>query len=96
MRRAAKVDLNQDAIVQALRDAGATVQSLAAIGKGCPDLLVGWKGLNLLMECKRQREDRKKAPSLTADQMDWLAGWRGGVVVVLGPDDALHALGVIA
>jgi hypothetical protein len=41
MRRAAKIDANQPQIVEALRKAGATVHSLAAVGNGIPDLLVG-------------------------------------------------------
>lgn len=41
MRRAARTDANQTAIVEALRKCGASVQSLAAVGKGVPDLLVG-------------------------------------------------------
>jgi hypothetical protein len=40
-RRAAKVDANHSAIVEALRKVGCKVLSLAANGKGCPDLLVG-------------------------------------------------------
>ena len=40
MRRAAKIDDNQAVIVKALRKAGCEVMSLAAIGNGCPDLLV--------------------------------------------------------
>jgi hypothetical protein len=41
-RRAAKVDISQPGIVKALRDAGCTVVSLAPLGNGVPDLLVGW------------------------------------------------------
>lgn len=95
MRRAAKIDANQAAIVSALRAAGATVQSLAAVGKGCPDLLVGHQGTTYLMECK----DGRKPPSgrlLTPDQIDWHAGWRGGAcVVVNSPDEALAFMGVL-
>ena len=40
----AKVDANQKVIVEALRAAGCFVQSLAGVGKGCPDLLVGSDG----------------------------------------------------
>jgi hypothetical protein len=47
--RAAKIDANQEAVVLALRSAGATVQSLAGVGKGVPDLLVGYKGQTLLI-----------------------------------------------
>lgn len=95
MRRAAKVDANQDAIVQALRAAGASVQSIAAVGKGVPDLLVGFRGLNWLVECK----DGAKPPSareLTEDQQKWLRNWRGRVAVVLSPDDALRAIGALS
>lgn len=93
-RRAARVDANHDAIVSALRAAGASVQSMASLGKGTPDLLVGHQGRNLILECK----DGSKPPSkreLTDDQQEWLAAWRGSVFVVLSPDDALRAIGVL-
>lgn len=44
MRRAPKIDRNQPEIVEALRKAGAFVQSLAGVADGCPDLLVGYGG----------------------------------------------------
>jgi len=95
MRRAAKIDANQDAVVIALRAAGATVQSLAGVGKGVPDLLVGHQGHTLLMEVK----DGYKSPSkrvLTEDQLKWHGEWRGGTLAVVdGPEAALRALGVI-
>lgn len=96
MRRAAKVDATQDAIVSALRAAGVTVQSLAAVGQGVPDLLCGWRGEIWLVECK----DGAKPPSkrvLTPDQVAWIDAWRGRpVVIACGPDDALRGLGMIA
>ena len=95
MRRAAKVDANQEQVVAILRAAGATVQSLAAIGHGCPDLLVGWGGKTLLMEVK----DGNKVPSarkLTEDQIKWHGAWMGGpLAVVDGPESALQMLRVI-
>lgn len=95
MRRAAKTDANQDQVVEALRAAGATVQSLAAVGKGVPDLLVGFQGKTLLMEVK----DGRKPPSerrLTEQQFIWHGAWRGGpVAIVDGPDAALRMLGVL-
>lgn len=75
-RRAAKVDANQAQVVTGFRAAGATVQSLANIGQGCPDLLVGYRGANYLVEVK----DGSKPPSartLTPDQQDWTQSWRG-------------------
>ena len=95
MRRAAKIDANQTQVVEALRAAGATVQSLAAVGQGVPDLLVGFQGKTLLMEVK----DGRKPPSqrqLTEDQLKWHGAWRGGpVAIVDGPDAALRMLKVI-
>jgi len=82
LRRAAKVDDNQAAIVAALRAIGCTVQSLAAIGKGCPDLLVGCNGKTALIEVK----DGSKSPSerrLTPEQLKWHAKWNGGTLAVV-------------
>jgi hypothetical protein len=90
-RRAARVDTNHAVIVGALRACGATVQSLAQVGGGCPDILVGYRGRNLLLEIK----DGSKPPSarkLTADQVPWHAEWRGAVRVVDNVDSAIAAL----
>lgn len=93
--RAARVDQNHDQVVLALRAAGATVQSLAGVGKGTPDLLVGFKGQTMLMEVK----DGFKAPSarlLTEDQLRWHGSWKGGALAVVdSPDAALRMIGVI-
>lgn len=80
MRRAAKVDANQTDIVAALRKIGATVQPLHGVGSGCPDLLVGYRGVNYAIEVK----DGAKPPSarkLTPDQVEWHIAWRGHVAV---------------
>lgn len=94
MRRAAKTDANQTQVVSALRAAGATVQSLAAIGKGAPDLLVAFRGEMFLLEVK----DGAKPPSareLKDDQVKWHEAWGAPVSVVLGPEQALQAIGAI-
>lgn len=91
-RHAARIDANQNEIVQALRTLGATVQILAEVGKGCPDLLVGFRGKNHLLEIK----DGRKPPSarkLTRDQVQWHFKWRGSVNVVKDIDEALYAIG---
>ena len=92
MRRAAKVDANQTEIVKALRQVGASVQSLAATGKGVPDLLVGFRGKNLLLEVK-DGDKVKSARKLTADQVEWHQGWRGHVAVVESVEQAIKILG---
>lgn len=94
MRRAARTDANQDQIVSALRAAGATVQSLAVLGKGVPDLLVMFQGNLSLLECK----DGAKPPSkrkLTDDQQKWHQAWGCIVHVVMNPQQALAAIGAI-
>lgn len=86
------MDANQAAIVGALRACGATVQSLAAVGSGVPDLLVLHRGRLLLVEVK----DGAKSPSarrLTAAQVDWHERWRGPhLVTVKSWDEAIAAL----
>lgn len=91
MRRAARVDDNQADIVAALRKIGASVQPLHAVGSGCPDLLVGWRGMTSLLEVK----DGSKPPSarkLTPDQVKWHANWRGQVAVVETIEQAIEAI----
>ena len=93
--RAARVDANQPGIVRALRAVGASVQSLSAVGDGVPDLLVGFRATNYLLEVK----DGTKVPSarkLTDDQEKWHAAWRGQKQVVQTVHEALQAIGAIA
>jgi hypothetical protein len=93
MRKAAKTDSNQNEVVTALRAIGASVQSLAATGKGVPDLLVGYRGINYLLEIK----DGNKMPSaqkLTIDQEHWHSLWRGSVHIVNSTNQALKILNV--
>jgi Holliday junction resolvase len=90
MRRAAKVDATQEQIVSALRGAGATVQSLAAIGKGCPDILTAFQERMYLFEIKR---DKAKPNEL---QKKWHIAWNAPVYVVREPDEALRIIGAIA
>lgn len=81
MRRAARVDENQQAIVDAFRALGCSVLLLHQVGKGAPDLAVGCRGLNYFVEVK----DGNKPPSkrkLTADQVDFHRDWRGQICVV--------------
>ena len=86
--RAAKVDENQREIVKTLRNMGCTVQHLHSVGKGCPDILVGYKGFNILIEIK----DGDKSPAsqkLTPDQVIWHRSWFGQVDVVNNKDQAV-------
>ena len=94
MIRAARIDDNHTAIVKALRKCGAAVQSLAAVGNGCPDLLVWFRGYHV-MEIK-DGQKRPSARELTPAQTKWHAAWPGDVAVVTSVDDALRVIGATA
>jgi len=87
MKRAAKIDDNQSAIVQHLRAIGCSVQSLAAVGKGVPDLLVGRRGVNSLIEIKDAAKTASRR-KLTEDQVIWHKLWRGQISVAHTPAEA--------
>jgi hypothetical protein len=88
MRMRARIDTNHPEIVQALRQVGAQVQSLASLGRGVPDLMCGWNGRVYLLEVKRPGE------TLTPDERAWHARWGELVAVVHSPQEALNAIGV--
>jgi len=99
MKRAAKVDLNQNEIIEHLiAGAALSTESLAAVGKDVPDLLVG--GLmpcphcgelfrqNKLLEIKSIRDGRLS--SLTDGQKRWHKDWMGQVETVWTKTQALY------
>lgn len=92
MRRAARVDDNQQQIVDALRKAGAYVRVVTQ-GEGLPDLLVGYNGYTLLLEVK----DGNKPPSarkLTTAEENFFLNWRGGLLAVV--NSSQEALDILA
>ncbi len=98
MRRRAHTDSNQAEIVRVLRAAGASVQSLAAVGKGCPDLLVAYKGVNYLFEVKNPAGLNglvARGKGLTPDQVEWHRLWRGTIHIVNNETEALTVIGAI-
>lgn len=92
MRRAARVDENQQAIVSALRAAGASVYLI-----GLPvDAVVGHRGETMLMEFKNP-QSRYGKKGANENQRAFMQTWGGGpVALVDGPEAALRALGVLA
>lgn len=89
MRRTAKVDANQGRIVEALRKAGATVQPIHDVGRGVPDLLVGYRSQNTLIECKLPGE------TLNPLQSVWFENWRGQACVAHTEEEALRSIGAM-
>jgi hypothetical protein len=84
MRRAARVDANQEQIVSALRAAGAYVWII-----GLPvDLLVGYKDHTFLVEIKTDSKKR-----LTKLQTDFFENWCGGTLCRIdSPEAALRMI----
>jgi len=77
----AKADRNQAEIVEAFRRYGASVAHTHTLGRGFPDLVVGYQGQNWLVEIK----DWMKPPSqraLTPAEQEFRDNWRGTYHIV--------------
>lgn len=67
---------------------GATVQLLSDVGSGVPDLLVGYNGINYLIEVKNEKTSYGKS-GLNNLQESWHDKWKGQVMTVSTIDEAL-------
>jgi hypothetical protein len=85
--RKARIDRNHGEIVQALRQVGASVTSTARVGRGFPDIVVGFRGQNYLLEIKQGKG------LVRAQQAQFFNEWAGKAHVVRSVDDALKAIG---
>lgn len=100
MRTNAKIDINQPEIVQALRQVGATVKSVAQL-KNCFDILVGYRGEDYKMEIKNPEHMTKAqqadpALSLTPGEREFKESWRGSTYhIVTTKEQALEIIGAI-
>jgi Holliday junction resolvase len=86
--RAAKVDGNHSEICHALRAAGADVISIARVGRGVPDVVVGFRGVNYLLEIKAAGGKLRKG------QEEFQKMWRGQCAVVRSVGDAFRVIGI--
>jgi len=92
MRRySSRIDENQPEIVDTLRSAGASVESLAAVSGGVPDLLVCYKDTLYLMEVKNP-EKPKRDQRLTPAQVVWHEKWCGTIHIIRTPFEALDVI----
>lgn len=78
MRRAAKRDVNERAIIEALRSIGATVYQM---DEPC-DLLVGFRNQTILIEIKNPKNYYGKK-GLNVNQQNFLDKWRGGLFLTI-------------
>ena len=89
-------DVNEAEIISTLEAVGATVECIPS-GEGVPDLLVGYKGVNYLMEVKPEPVKGKVFASsvqLNPKQVLWHSTWKGQKAVVRNPKEALAVLGI--
>ncbi len=81
------VDKNQTQLVQIFRQFGASVLHLHQVGEGCPDLLIGYRGKNFLVEIKTAKG------KLRDSQTEFIRKWRGKPpVVVRNREDIIDLL----
>jgi len=76
MTYAKKVDLNHTEIVKTFRDLGATVFDASGIGRGFPDIVLGYNNITCLVEIKSG--EKKK---FTEAQLKFMSEWKGSSVV---------------
>lgn len=80
-----KVDINQPEIVKQLRDLGYSVLLLNKVKQGCPDILVGKNGKNILVEIKQSGKDK-----LTEDEKTFFSNWNGQVMVAIDANSIIE------
>ena len=81
-----RADGNQKEIVDVLRDIGASVLVLSQVGGGCPDLMIGWRGKNYLLEVKTPKG------KLRPGQKEFFDTWRGRAFIVRSADEVLELI----
>jgi hypothetical protein len=76
--RAKRVDDNQALLVNQLRQLGLSVRHLHMVGDGLPDIIVGHRKQNFLIEIKDHKKT-KSQKKLTKDEQDFFDTWKGQV-----------------
>ena len=80
---AKRVDENQKTLIHTFIALGASVFNLSTVGRGCPDLLIGYKGKTVLVEIKRNEKAK-----FTEAQIKFMEEWKGGTVSRVDSVDA--------
>lgn len=81
-----RVDANHRNLVRDLRSVGVSVLDTHTLGAGAPDLVVGYQGVNLLVEVKSRKG--KQNPC----QKDFGALWHGRYIVAKSAEEVLRCL----
>jgi len=92
-------DANHGTIVRAFEQGGATVVSLHTLGRGVPDLLIGFAGCDQLVEVKLPLRPSSEAGGvqhprtrLNSRQVGWHNHWRGERPRVIRTPEEAEAL----
>ena len=87
-----RTDSNHAEIIKALRKIpNLSVFSTHEVGKGFPDIVIGYKGINYLIEIK----DGNKPPSarkLTPDEVKFHQDWSGQISIIKNLDELLQII----
>ncbi len=95
LKYGAKKDANHNEVVNALKEAGASVIDMSHVGRGFPDLIVGFNSETLLVEIKNPKTSYGKK-GLNKNQLKWREQWIGGTYCIVdSPEAALRMIGVV-
>jgi len=89
IRRAAKIDENQPALVELIRAMGVSVAITSAAHDGFTDLVIGFGGVTVLVEVK----DGSKPPArrkLTPQQVTFHGSFKGAITVIENEQQAVE------
>lgn len=87
-----KTDSNHKRIIDNCRKIPQlSVYSTHTLGKGFPDIVIGYKGKNYLIEIK-DGDKPKSQTKLTEDEIKFHDQWKGQVCIVYSFDDILNIL----
>ena len=80
------MDANQAEIVREIRAYGCSVYIASSVGTGFPDLVIGYRGKNYLVEVKTG------TGKLNQLQEDFRRGWKGQYTVITKAEDFIQLI----
>ena len=88
MTYAKRVDKNQSAIVEEFRKLGFSVYITSHVGRGHPDIMVGYGNTHtILVEIKSSEKSK-----FTEAQTEFMQNWKGGPVVRIDSIEGVQRL----
>jgi hypothetical protein len=94
MRLKSRTDDNQKLIVEQLRKLGVSVAVTSMMGKGFPDLVLGYQNKNFLIELKDGAKP-KSQKGLTMDEAKFFTAWKGQCDKCESLDEICKVIGII-